>query len=230
MWLLTGGFFIYLLVFLIFFVGASTAAATRSSNTLAATGMGLALFGCVSMLLFISGGILHLIGQGFGMGAPDSRGGLKGMAIGSMVCTIVGMMIAIVGVFISPYALLFGMLVILAGTILWLLFLRGVAYELHATSTERSATFLLVSTLVYVGLYILIFLLVLAVGYVVLQALPGFGRVGGVSRTTASTISGLGYAVIGLSIINGILGLVNYIWYFVLLHGVREAVRRALRR
>lgn len=230
MWLITGGLFIYLLVILIFFVGASAAGASRSGNGMAATGLGIALFGCVTFLLWIGGSILHLIGQGFGMGAPDSRGGLKGMAVGSMVCTIVGMMIAVVGAMVTPFAFLFGMLVVLAGTILWLLFLRGVAHELNAVGAERSATLLLISTVVNVVLYILMFLLILAVGYVVLQALPGVGSVGGASRTTASTVSGLGYAVIGLSISNMILGLVNYIWYFVLLHSVREAVRRSLRR
>jgi hypothetical protein len=244
-------------------VGAAGAGVVASAQTggqalggVAATGVGLILLAVLLGLIGLAANALNIIGRVFCLGVPSRRGALKGLALASLLLCIgqvfssylgnavglatgagfgrtgVSPLGAVGGGAGSLFAVL-GLLAAVAGFIVFMFFLRSVAFAVKARAVASAIKTFLIAVAIAIGVSMLLGVVMVALaGAALFSALSSTAVGPSAQGVGAATGTAAGVMMIGLALgcVLLLAGLGMFVWYVVILFQVRGAIDRYLRR
>jgi hypothetical protein len=156
----------------------------------------LIIFCCICGLAILGAGIGTIVGQVLCTNVPE-RSGARGFAIGAVVCVVANILISMVGGAAQNQGISgLGNIVSMAGSILFILFIRRIALYLNDQRLATSAG------------YFLAFAIAMMVGIVVLIV---------VAAVAANEIV---FGLVGLGVLAAVI--VSVVWYLML---IRSSIR-----
>jgi predicted Zn finger-like uncharacterized protein len=230
-----------------FVIGGATAelgANQTARSSAAAAGLAALFVLGLSLLAYLAGLVLYVVGNCFCLRAPDRRGAntlakiALGLMIAAIVFVVIGTTIGMVsrGPASSPDSSstlgagavvnLLGFVLGIGHNIVFLFFLRAVALSIHDEGLARNLLYLLIFYIVDLVITIVgvVVILIAAVGTIA-TVMSGSG-----SGQGSNALAGLGIGMIVGGCILILLGLAYVVWYIIALAWVRGAITTYLFR
>jgi hypothetical protein len=235
---------------------ARTSGQAVGDPSAAATGFGVIALMALVFVIGLASNVLRLAGHGFCMAVPPKRGSaIKGLAVatfalavGQIVCSYLGNVVSWVsgagfagtGIRVNPALglggsgaaiglALLGMAAGIASYIVFLFFLRSVAFAVRQPDLARTIRTFLIAVASALGATIVAYGLMIAlVGAAVVSSFGGGGRAP--NQAAAGALGGVMILFMVFGCVFVVAGLGLFVWYIVILHQVRGAIDRYLRR